>query len=136
MTTFQSDVLVVGGGAFAYRTYRQNRPIHAVLLQLQISPDAAPSEQATTLKAVMQKLREPALLTRASKEAGLTKKLQFATDEAAANDLGKRLFAELGEADTPKGRMPVINIGFNCKVKEFNTMTEVSQHLNQTLKKP
>jgi len=124
----------MGGGAFAYRTHQQNRPIHPVLLELPIATSASPEERAAAAKALTQKLREPALLTRVSKASGLTIKLKFATDEAAANDLGKRLFVELGESDTAQGRMPVIKIGLNCTVREYNTMVEVSKHLNQALR--
>ena len=129
-------VLVAGGGAFAYRTYRLSRPIHAVLLQFPIPTETSPDERKSAAKAVRQKLRDPALLIRVSKDAGLKKKLRFATDEAAANDLDKRLFVELGEADTAQGRMYAINIGLNCTVGEYNTMVDVSQHLNQDLKLP
>lgn len=129
-------VLLVGGGAFAYRTYRLSRPIHPVLLQFPVPAETSLDERDATAKAVGQKLRDPALLVRVSKDVGLKKKLRYATDEAAASDLGKRLFVEAGEVDTAQGRKFAINIGLNCTVGEYNTMVEVSQHLNQVFKIP
>ena len=129
-------VLLLGGGAFGYRTYRLNQSVHPVLLQFSIPAEATPKERDTKLELLKRTLRDPALLTRVSKEAGLAKKLQMDSDEAAANDLGKRLFVELGETHSSQGRLAIIKIGLNCKVKEYNTMVEVSNYLNKALKHP
>ncbi len=126
-------LLLVGGGAFGYRSHRLNQPIQPVFLQFPLLPEASPEDRAAAVKSLTQKLREPALLARVTKDAGLTKKMQQATDELAASDLGKRVFVELGEADTPLGRVPVIKVGLRCKVKEYNTMLETSSHLSKAL---
>ena len=78
-------------------------------------------------------LGEHARLARVSKDVGLTRKMKVATDDAAANDLEKRLFVELGEFDTPKGKVPSINIGLNCKVKESATMGAVITRMGKDL---
>lgn len=128
--------LLLGGGVFGYRAYRLNKPIHPVLLQYTIPAESTPKERADKMELLKRLLREPALLTRVSKEGGLAKKLQMTTDEAAANELGKRLFVELGEADTPQGKLAVIKIGLDCKVKEFDTMVGASKLLNKAIKHP
>jgi hypothetical protein len=51
------------------------------------------------------------------------------SDEEGAKDLLKRLFAEIGYAETAKGRVPSINVGFACKVKEFKKMDKVTKRL-------
>jgi len=124
-------VLVVVGGAVGYRSYRRNRPIHPVLLQLSLNPEAPAEARAAVMKLVKQKLSEHELLVRVSKDVELTRKMKFASDEAAAADLGKRLFVEQGENDTPNGRMPTLNIGWNCKVKEYGAMLEVSKRISK-----
>ena len=125
-------VLLVGGGAFGYRTYKQNRPTR-VWLQVQINPEASAESRSATVKMLTQRLGEHARLARVSKDVGLTRKMKVATDDAAANDLEKRLFVELGEFDTPKGKVPSINIGLNCKVKESATMGAVITRMGKDL---
>ena len=126
-------LLLVGGGAFGYRSYRLNQPIQPVFLQFPLAPVTSPEDRAAAVKSLTLKLREAALLARVTKDAGLTKKMKHATDESAASDLGKRVFVELGEADTPHGRVPVVKIGLQCKVKEYNTMLEASTHFSKAL---
>ncbi len=126
-------VILLGAGAFAYHTYKVNQPVHPVLLQFPIPVQSTSKERNDRLEWLKRILLEPALLTKVSKNAGLAQKLQLATDDAAANDLGKRLFVEIGEADTPQGRVPVMKIGLHCKVKEYNTMINVSSPLSQAL---
>jgi len=84
-----------------------------------------------TVKLLKQKLGEHALLVQVSKDVGLAKKMKLASDEEAANALGKRLFVELGKADSPVGKVPSLNVGLNCKVKEFKTMGEVVNRLRK-----
>lgn len=124
-------VLVVGSSAFGYRAYRQNRAIHPILLQLSLKPDASVENRAAMVKWVKQKLGEHELLVRVSKDVGLTRKLKFASDDAAASDLRKRLFVEPGETVTPSGRVPTIDIGLDCKVKEYGVMVDVSKRISK-----
>ena len=126
-------VILLGGGAFSYHTYKINLPVHPVLLQFPVPVESTSKERSDKIDWLKRVLLEPSLLTKVSKNAGLAKKLQLATDDAAANDLGKRLFVEIGEADTPQGRVPVMKIGLHCKVKEYNTMINVSSPLSQAL---
>lgn len=126
-------VILLSGGAFAYHTYKINQPVHPVLLQFPVPVESTSKERSDKVAWLKRVLLDPSLLTKVSKNAGLAKKLELATDDAAANDLGKRLFVELGEADTPQGRLPVIKIGLHCKVKEYDTMVDISIHLSKAL---
>ncbi|MCX6874707.1 MAG: hypothetical protein NTW21_13005 [Verrucomicrobia bacterium] len=123
-------MLMAGGSWFAYRTYQQNRSTR-IWLPLPINLDLSAERRQEMVKMLKTKLSEPALLVQVSKDVGLAKRLKLATDEAAGNDLGKRLFVELGEAETPKGKLPSINVGMTCKVKEYKTMDEVMSRLRQ-----
>ena len=98
-----------------------------------INPALTSERRDATVILLKQRLGEHALLARVSKDVGLTKKLRYATDDEAATDLGKRLFVELGQADTSKGKVPSINIGMKCKVKEFKTMGEVTNRLGKDI---
>lgn len=122
----------MGGGALGYRTYKQNRPTR-VWLQLQVNAETSTDYRQATVKMLSGRLGEPALLARVSKDVELTQKMKYASDEAAAADLGKRLFVELGEVDTPKGKVPSINVGMNCKAKECAVMGQVINRLGKDL---
>jgi hypothetical protein len=125
-------VLMLGAGAFALRVHRQNQSTQ-VWLPMPINPALTSERRDATVILLKQRLGEHALLARVSKDVGLTKKLRYATDDEAATDLGKRLFVELGQADTSKGKVPSINIGMKCKVKEFKTMGEVTNRLGKDI---
>lgn len=129
-------VLLVLGGGIGYHTHQMNRQIHPVLLQFPLPAEVSPATRDATVQTLREKLGETALLTQVSKDVGLAKKLRLATNEAAVSDLAKRLFVEPGVADLPQGRVPVISIGLNCKVKEYNLMVEVGNHLNKAIKAP
>jgi len=73
-----------------------------------------------------RKIRDHELMLEIAKETDLASKLKLPSDEAAAQRIEQQLFVELGEADTPIGRVPSINVGMNCKVKHFKLMGEVS----------
>ncbi|MEI6675330.1 MAG: hypothetical protein WCO57_09150 [Verrucomicrobiota bacterium] len=122
--------LMVVGGAFAHRAYQQNRSTQ-VWLPMPINPDQSAERLDMTVKLLKQKLSEHALLVRVSKDVSLAKKMKLASDEEAANALEKRLFVELGKADSPVGKIPSLNIGLNCKVKELTTMGEVVNRLRK-----
>lgn len=129
-------VLLAGGSAFGYRAYRLNRAIHPVLLQFPVPGETTQDERNAAAKLLRHKLSEAALLAQVSRQAGLARKLNLASDESAASDLGKRLFVEVGEADLPQGRLAVIKIGANCTVGEYNAMVCVSEQLRKALEKP
>ena len=121
---------MMGGSALAYRTYQQNRATQ-VWMPLTINPDLPAERTDQTVNMLRQKLSEHVLLVQVSKDVGLAKKLKLASDDAAASELGKRLFVEVGKADSPLGKVPSLNIGFNCKVKEFRTMSDCVNRLSK-----
>lgn len=128
-------MLLLGGGAvgyFSYKTYKQNRPTR-VWLQLPINPESSADYRKSSVKMLTERLSEPAVLAGVSKDVGLTRKMKLASDDAGAAELGKRLFVELGEMDTPKGKVPTINVGLNCKVKECALMGEVANRMRKDL---
>lgn len=121
-------MLVLGGGVFAYWTYKQNRP-NPVWVPLPINPgvpDKKRQEIATDLKA---KLGRPEILIQVSKDLGLAKKMNLASDNKVADELARRLFVKVGEAASPMGRVPSINIGVTGKNKEKEVSGEIAMRL-------
>lgn len=114
--------LMLGGGGFAYRNYKQNRP-HPVWVPLRINPALPLEKREEIAKDLRSKLSNIAILSQVSHDLGLPKKWNLASDEEAAQQIGDRLFVKVGEADGPMGKVPSINIGFSGKVKD-KEMTE------------
>lgn len=115
------------GGGFALWTYRQNRP-QQVWVPLALNeelPEEKREELATQIKG---KLLEGSIIQDAVKETGLANKLKLSSAEAEA-EVRKRLFVEVGEADTPVGKVPSINIGFNCQRKSYDAMGAVATNI-------
>jgi hypothetical protein len=117
-----------GGGAIGYRTYQQNRPTR-VWLPMPIDTARPLEMRDKTVAILKQRLSDPVVLAAVSKDAGYAKNSGIESDAAAAKDLARRLFVEIGTADTPLGRVPSINVGMECKVKEFRIMRAVVNRL-------
>ena len=121
-------MLFLGGSYFAYRTYQHNRP-HPVWVPLPINPELEIAKRDEIIKNLHEKLREKDVLVKVSKDLGLTKKMNLASDADCANELGKRIYVKAGEADTPMGKVPAIHIGVRGKEKETVTTGEIAMRL-------
>jgi hypothetical protein len=115
-------MLVLGGGGFGYWKYRQNRP-YPVWVPMPINPEFSLQQRTDTAKELRQKLGKKEILIQVSKDLGLPNKLGVASDEAAADELAKRLFVDAGQMESPKGVVYTLNIGFTG-VKKDKTLTE------------
>jgi hypothetical protein len=110
------------------REHKQNLPTR-IWLPIPTKPELELEKRQEVATLLKDKLSDLALLGRVSKDAGYAKEMGFPTDEEAAKDLQKRLFSEVGTADTPSGKVASINVGFDCKVKEFGKMRKVTNRL-------
>jgi hypothetical protein len=124
-------LLVLGGGGFAYRTYKQNRP-QPMWVPLPINPELPQEKRKEVVTELKKSLLKPEVLIQVSKDLGLPKTLGLPTDEAAANDIAQRLFVEVGEADAPTGgKVPSINIGIRGKRKDSEVSGKIAMRLMQ-----
>ncbi len=123
-------VLALGAGGFAYRTYKGNRPA-PIWVPLPLNSEVSEEKREEVLKELKEKLELPEVLTRVSTDLGLAKKWNFASDAEAAAEVKRRLFVHLGEADSPMGRVPSINIGVEGLAKEKDLSGEIAMRLMQ-----
>ena len=121
-------MLFFGGGFYAYRTIKQNRP-HPVWVPLPINPETPSAEGQRIAKELKEKLSDKDLLIQVSKDIGLPAKMGLANDSDAADELRSRLFVKVGEADSPMGKVPSINIGVSGKAKEKDVSGEIAMRL-------
>lgn len=121
-------ILLIGGGGFGYWTYKQNLPA-PLWVPLQVNSDRTDDELAKVARDLKAELDRPAILIGISKDLDLTHKWNMPTNEAAAGEISKRLFVKVGEADTPRGRVPSINVGLEGKRKEMKVTGEIAMRL-------
>lgn len=124
-------VLLAGGAGFGYRYYKQNKQTQ-IWLPIP-TPEMELKERKTVAAMLKEKLSDLDLLTRVSKDSGYAQEMGLANDAEAAKDLQQRLFTGIGFADTPSGKVPSVNVGFNCKVKEFDKMGKPTQRLKNDI---
>jgi hypothetical protein len=124
-------LLVLGGGGFAYRTYKQNLP-QPIWVPLPINPELPDEKRNAVATELKKSLLKPEVLIQESTDLGLPKSFGVSTDEAAANELAQRMFVRVGEADAPTGgKVPSINIGINGKRKDSEVSGKIAMRLMQ-----
>jgi hypothetical protein len=110
-------MLLLGGGGFSYRTYKQHRP-HPVWVPLPINPELSDVRRDQIINELKEKLSKPELLIQVSRDVDLVKKWHLASDEEGARKIGERLSVKTGDADTPLGKVPAIHIRMEGNRKE------------------
>lgn len=126
-------LLGIGGGVLVWN-HRRNRP-DKVWVPLPLSPEAPEDARKALAKQLDTELRKPSVLLGVATDVQLAEKFGLPTTEAAADELGKRLFVELGQADTPMGKAPSLNIGLNGKSKENALLRKIAERLMQDVKR-
>ena len=121
-------VLVLGGGAFGYRALKQNRPA-PIWVPLTMKAEVPYERRREIAKELKTKLENKEILIRVSKDLGLATQWKLSSAEAAADELGKRLFVELGDTDSPEGRVPSMNVGVRGKLKEKDLSGKIAVRL-------
>ena len=122
-------VVMLGGGYFAYSTYKQNRP-HPMWVPLPLNPALPGEKRQEIIKDLTAKLKDEALLIQVSKDLELPRKLKLRSDEEAAREISKRLFVKLGEMPAPMGgTAPSLNVGVSGKAKDAGISGEIAMRL-------
>lgn len=109
--------LLVGGGLFGYRQYKQGLPA-PVWVPLPVNAALPQERLEATAKELRAKLCEGDLLLKVARDLDLAQKWKLRTDEEAASEVERRLFVRLGEADLPSGRVPAMHIGIQGSRRE------------------
>jgi hypothetical protein len=110
-------LVMAGGGYFALKTYRQNKP-GPVWVPIPINPELPVERRDEIVRELEAKLGETGRLVRVSRDVGLVSKWGLASDEEGASRIAGMMYVKEGEANTPQGIVPAIHIGVRGKVKE------------------
>jgi hypothetical protein len=121
-------ILLMSSAGVGLYYYKQSRP-YPIWVPLKINPEFSNEKRDEIVKALKTKLTEHELLLKVSQDVDLKRKWRLASDEEGARLIGERLFVELGEADTPMGKVPSINVGVRGTKKEMGVSGEISMRL-------
>lgn len=133
MATLVLLLLGLGGGMLIWN-HRRNRP-DKVWVPLPFNPEAPEDARRSVVKQLDTELRKPSVLLGVAKDVQLATRLELPTEEAAADELAKRLFVETGTADTAMGKVPSINIGVSGKSREHALLGQIAERLMKDVKR-
>lgn len=121
-------VLMFFGARFAWREYHLGKP-DRVWIPVALRADLSMEDQRKLADAINEKLRKDVVLRRVVADIGLQGKFGKPSEDAAVEELGRRLFVEVGSANTPTGLAPSINIGVNGIGREHDLLAEAATRI-------
>lgn len=128
-------VLLLGvGGGVLLRNHRRNKP-DKVWVPLPLSLEAPEDARKTFAQQLDTELRKPSVLLAVAADTQLASKLDLPSTEAAADELGKRLFVELGQSETLTGKVPSLNVGVRGLAKEHEMLGQIAERLMKDVKR-
>lgn len=121
-------VLMFFGARFAWREYHLGKP-DKVWVPVALRADLSMEDQKKLADAISEKLRTDVILRNVVVDIGLQEKFKQPSEDAAVKELGRRLFVEVGSAETPTGLAPSINIGVNGIGREHALLEEAATRI-------
>ncbi|MEO8613690.1 MAG: hypothetical protein ABI600_01000 [Luteolibacter sp.] len=126
--------MMFGGGFFAFRTYKQNRP-YPVWVPLPINPELPIEKQDQLAKELKTKLCDRETLIQVSRDLRLMYQWQMTSDAQCADELAKRIFVKAGETGSGLNHVPSIDIGVGGKTKERDLSGKIALRLMEDVRK-
>ncbi|MGJ8642604.1 MAG: hypothetical protein ACSHX9_04280 [Luteolibacter sp.] len=122
-------ITLLGGGAYyGYREYWANQP-DKIWVPLPLPASYSMAQQKELADKIEEKLRKEETLKSVVADLGLKEKFNVVDEGAAVKELNKRLFVDVGSADTPDGTVPSINIGVRGISRETELLTEMAMRI-------
>ena len=116
------------GARTAWRAYHNEKPA-PVWVPLAVNPETPIEQQDKTAKELGDRLHANEILVKLARDLNLRQTWNLPDDDAAAKELGRRMFVRTGTMDTPQGALPAIHIGVNGKLKERADSERISMRL-------
>ena len=113
---------------YAKREYHLRQP-SKIWVPIALRADISMEDQKNLAKQIEVKLRTDEILRAVVLDLGLQVKFNQPGEDAAVKELSRRLFVEVGSADTPNGSVPSINIGVSGIGHESKLLSEVSMRI-------
>lgn len=126
--------LLLGGGAFAYWKVKQNSPDFSYV-PLPFSPESTDEQRRQTVKEMKDKLLTKEILTQVVRDCNITSKWALASEEAAVEEIKRRVIFEAGETKVKGIPTATLNIGFKGKVSEHKDLVALAQRLMEDVQR-
>jgi hypothetical protein len=123
-------VLMFFGARFAWREYHLSKP-DKVWVPLALQTDLSMADQQKLADQINGRLRSDEILRKVVADIGLQEKFGQTSEDATVKELDRRLFVEVGSADTPTGLVPSINIGVRGIGHEHDLLGEAATRIMQ-----
>jgi hypothetical protein len=118
-----------GGGYFALRIYKENRP-QRMWVPMPINSEIPVEEHEEIAGKIRDALMKPEVLLKVSKDLDLPKKMDLPSHEQAVLKLNKVVFVEVDEADSAMGtKIPAIHVGINGTRKNQELSGKIAMRL-------
>jgi hypothetical protein len=116
------------GARYAKREYHLRQPSR-IWVPLALRADFSMEDQKKLAEEINTSLRTDEILRAVVMDLNLREKFKQPSEDAAVKELDRRLFVEVGSADTPNGSVPSINIGVSGIGHEADLLGEASMRI-------
>lgn len=116
-------VVIFFGAKYTLNEYRLRQP-DRIWVPVTLRADLSMADQKNLAKQIEEKLRTDEILRAIVVDVGLQAKFKQPSEDAAMKELGRRLFVDVGSAETPNGSIPSINIGVSGIRREKKILEE------------
>lgn len=121
-------VVMFFGARYAKREYHLRQPSR-IWVPLALRADFSMEDQKKLAEEINTSLRTDEILRAVVMDLNLRQKFKQPSEDAAVKELDRRLFVEVGSADTPNGSVPSINIGVSGIGHEADLLGEASMRI-------
>lgn len=121
-------VVMFFGARYVKREYHLRQP-SKIWVPIGLRADLSMDDQIKLAEQIEEKIRKDEILRAVVVDVGLQAKFKQPSEDAAVKELDRRLFVEVGSADTPKGSVPSINIGVRGIGHEGDILGEASMRI-------
>ena len=126
--------LLGGGSVYGYWKYKQNQP-EKRWVPLPFNPEASEAQRLESVKMMRDRLLTDEILTGVVRDCDVQGKWELPSEEAAVEELRKRVFIDVGETFFKGVPVATLNIGFKGKAGERSELDLLAERLMQDVKR-
>lgn len=126
--------LLGGGSVYGYWKYKQNLP-EKRWVPLPFNPEASEAQRLESVKMMRDRLLTDDILTGVVRDCDVQGKWKLPSEEAAVEELRKRVFIDIGETIFKGIPTATLNIGFKGKAGERPELDLLAERLMQDVKR-
>lgn len=127
-------VLIGGGGVFGYWKYKQGLPDKR-FVPLAFNADSTEEQRAAEVAGMRERLLTDVVLTGVVRDCGIESKWDLPSEEAALEELRKRVVIEAGETRINGVPTPTLNIGFTGIAAEQDVLNALAERLMEDVQR-